>query len=438
MLSRLLDHAVNAMSPRLLAYLVTKLPRSFFDWKRRAAFKEVVRYAYRASPFYKRRFDELGIDVTKITCPADLGTFYTTPRDVIDHAEEFICRPPHIVFESSGTTGRNKRVYLTYDELDTVGILHAFGFFLWGLDRNDRMVNAFDFCIWIPGMVTQKGFEKARIFGMAAGKVDPSEVYKRIPVHNFNVVMGEPTWLIKLTELAEKNGAYPLKLIVGAAEAMPAAARPWMEKVWGGATIRMAYASVESGGVLGAELSGQCGAYHVDENDFYIEIADPAADGYGEVTFTTLRRRTMPLIRYRNRDISKLIDEPCPCGIPYRRLAPMRGRADEMVIASGGNLYPLLFEDILKDVAGITSDWKIVFRLRGIKEVMEFNLELRPGASADAVRDEVFAHMKDRYPDLWKNYAIAIFEIAFVYHAPGAVRVGHKLIRLVDERYAKA
>lgn len=438
MLATVIDKFVQKAPPELLARLVKHIPRPIFDLKRNEAFRYVVRYAYRNSPFYRKKFDELKIDPRRVKGPKDLGDFYTMPIDIIEHAEEFLCRPPHIVFESSGTTGRNKRIYMTQDELDTVGKFNAIGLFLGGVTKEDRLVNAFDFCIWIPGMITQKGIEKARVFGMAAGKVDPIEVYKRIPIYKFNIVMGEPTWLIKLTEIAEKEGSYPLKFIIGAAEGMPEAAIPWMEKVWQGARVHMVYATVESTGIIAFEPFRVCKNYHIDENNFFVEIVSPGKDGYGEICFTTLNRRTMPLIRYRNRDVSKIIEEKCPCGVSYRKLARLRGRADEMVIASGGNLYPLMFEDILKDVEGITSDWQMVFKLRGIKEVMEFNLELKaPAASKEAVKEKVFDNIKSRYPDLWKNYSIRIFEIAFAYHSAGELRVNRKIVRVVDERYAK-
>ena len=438
MLLRLIDRAILETPPKVLAKTIRFIPRSLLDWKKEASFRRIVRYVYKNSKFYRRKFDELKIDPSKIRKPADLGDFYTTPNDIVEHAEEFLCGKPQIVFESSGTTGRNKRVYFSYEELDDIGNLSALGFFLWGIKPGCRFVNAFDFCIWIPGMVAQKGLERSGFFGMAAGKVDPVEVYKRIPIYNFDVVMGEPTWLIKLTEIAERNGAYPLKYIITGAENMPEAARSWMEKVWGGAKVLMTYASVESGGAIGAEIYRECGGYHIDENGFYVEIADADKDGYGEVVFTTLDRKTMPLVRYRNRDVSKIVEDKCGCGIPFRKLAKMRGRVDELIVASGGNLYPLMFEEILKDVNGITSDWQVVFYLRGIKEVMQFNLEAKDGVNKEAVQEEIFTHIRSRYPDLWKNFSIAIFEIEFTYHLPGCLRAGaRKILRLVDKRYAK-
>lgn len=435
MLLNLVDALVSAAPPQALARAARHTSRSFIDWDTKASFRHIIKYAYKHSKFYRRKFDELKIDPRKIRKPSDLGDFYTTPIDIIDCADEFLCKRPHIAFESSGTTGKSKRVYFSQDELDLIGKFNAAGLFLGGVNRLDRLANAFDFNIWIPGMITHKGLEKGRFFELPAGKVDPMEIYKRIPVYNFNIIFGEPTWLIKLTEIAEKNGPYPLKLIVAGAERMPDGARAWMEKIWRPAKVRMVYGSVESGGILGFEPSDECRGYHIDENNFLPEIVDPDKDGYGEVVFTTLSRYTMPLVRYRNRDISKFIEEKCPCGLPYKRIANFRGRADEMIIASGGNLYPLMFEEILKDVDGITSDWQVVFKLRGMKEIMELNLELRNGSSGDAVKAKVFANIKALYPDMWKNMEMAIFETNFVYHTAGTLRGGRKLLRVVDKRY---
>ncbi len=436
MLTKFIDHWTSKSSPLRVSQQLRAVPREYFDWRKEKAFQAVVRYVYKKSKFYKRKFDELGIDPSRVKKPKDLGDFYTTPQDIIDHAEEFLCQRPHMVFESSGTTGKNKRIYFTQEELRNIGKYNAIGLYGLGLREDDRIVNAFDFCIWIPGMITHKGIERAEIFGMAAGKIDPIEVYKRIPVYHFNVVMGEPTWLIKLTEIAEKHGSYPLKMIIGGAEAMPEAARPWMEKVWQGAKVRMAYGTVESGGTLAFELDPVCKAYHINENNFYAEIFDPDENGFGEVTFTTLDRMTMPLIRYRNRDISKIIEEKCYCGLSYRKLEKIRGRTDEMVVASGGNLYPLMFQEILKNIPGISNDWQIVFVLEGIKEVMQFHLETQGMNGAQKIlEDKILENIQELYPDLWKNYRLGIFKINFIYHPFGTLRAQRKMVRVLDKRY---
>lgn len=434
MIGKIVSSVVLNAPPQVLAKQMMNVSRAFLRKRQESAFREMIRLVYRRSKFYREAFDRHNIRPDKVHSPCDLGDFYTFPRDIVEHAEDFICQRPHMMFESSGTTGRNKRVYFTQQELNNIGQSGAIGLYSAGLTQDHRVVNAFDFSIWIPGMVTHKALEKAKIFCIAAGKIDPLEVYRRIPIHRIDVVMGEPTWLIRLTELAEKNGSYPLKMLLGGAEAMPQGAVAWMEKVWQGAKVRMTYGTVETGGAFAFQQADDCQGYHINENNFYPEIFQPDADGYGELVFTTLDRKTMPLIRYRNRDITKIIDEPCSCGLPLRKIAPIRGRADELVIASGGNLYPLMFEEILKDVSGITSDWQIIFRHEGIKEVMEFHIETADSARSKDVENTIFSHMQIRYPDLWKNYSIGIFQISFVYHNPQSIRIGRKLIRVIDKR----
>ncbi|MFH1879074.1 MAG: hypothetical protein ABH883_09740 [Candidatus Omnitrophota bacterium] len=439
MRSNFIDKAISTLPPDMIGRALKITPRVFFDRKKDLLFRQVIKYVSRNSPFYRRKFKEFGIKSDKVRYPSDLGDFYTTPDDIVSNAEEFICGKPHTVFESSGTTGRNKRIYLTQGELDSIGKFNAAGLFLGGVTDTDRIVNAFDFCIWIPGIIAQKSIEKSGFFGINAGKVDPMEVYRRIPQYDLNIIMGEPTWLIKLTEIAEKNGSYPLKYIIGGAEELPEAARPWMKDVWQGAEVKMLYGTVESAGIIGFEPYPECGSYHIDENSFFVEIADPDNDGYGEVTFTTLRREAMPLVRYRNRDISRIIDEQCRCGLPFRKLAKIRGRSDELIVASGGNLYPLMFEEILRDVKGITNDWQIVFSLRGIKEIMEFNLELSDNnVSKQDIEKKIFFNIQSKYPDLHKNASLGIFDMVFTYHTPDSLRAANrKLLRTVDRRYQK-
>ena len=140
-------------------------------------------------------------------------------------------------------------------------------------------------------------------------------------------MVGEPTWLIRLTELAEQHGAMPLKMLIGGAEEMPAAAIPWMEQVWGGATVKMCYGSVEMGGGLGFQPCPNHDGYHIDDINFLPEIIEADADGYGEIVFTTLTRRVMPLFRYRTHDVARLDAAGCRCGIPGPRLSKLRGRS---------------------------------------------------------------------------------------------------------------
>ncbi len=431
---RVVDKILRHASPATMAWLSK---RASPDAARKMAlhhFRQIVRWAGARSKFYARAFAARGIDPARVRTPADLGDFYTTPDDIAACAEDFICAPPNIVFESSGTSGKNKQVYYSQFELGQIGISEAAGLMMMGLTPEDRVANAFDFSIWIPGMVTHYGLMAAGVFTQAFGKVDPVEVYRRLRQYRFTVVLGEPTWLIRLTELAEQNSRYPLKMLLGGAEEMPAEAVRWMEDVWKPAKVKMSYGSVELGGAMAFQPCGRADAYHLDNVNFLTETIDRDKDGYGEIVFTTLQRQVMPLIRYRTRDVARLIDGPCPCGLTLPLMSKLRGRRDELVVASGGNLYPLMFQNILERLPSLTHDWQVVFRLEGIREIMEIHVET-PNGDGPALDAQVREQITAQYPDLMKNLMLGIFQMRVIPHPPKTLRTGRKLKRMVDRRH---
>jgi phenylacetate-CoA ligase len=431
---KLADIVFDQMTPRQMAWGYRNIPGRFARAFMIHRFGETVRYAARYSAFYRDAFARRGINPRAVRTPADLGDFFTTPDDLVRDPQAFLCRPPNIVFESSGTSGKNKQVFYGKDELDYIGKVFASGFYLMGLTREDRVANAFDFNIWIPGLVCHYGLMAAGNFCQAFGKVDPVEVYRRLKQNRFTVVMGEPTWLIRLTQLAEQDGGGDLRFLIGGAEEMPADAIPWMKKVWNGATVKMNYASVEMASAIAFQPCDNHDGYHLDTVDFLPEIVDTDAEGYGELVYTTLGRRTMPLIRYRSRDVARIDPVACSCGLTAPRMSKLRGRRDELVVASGGNLYPKMFEEILGPIRGLTHDWQVVFKLQGVREILEINVESLRTDFEDLEAD-IHRSATELFPDLMKNLAIGIFDMRLVVHPPQTVRTARKLKRMVDRRH---
>lgn len=430
-----LDRVMLRLPTPWAVSMINALPSSWQDRKRKNDLKTSLRLAATRSKFYREKFRSVNAGLGQIQSPGDLGKFFTTADDLLNvPSEDFLCASPQLAFETAGTSGRNKRLFYDYEEFEKAARRASISFYLCGVRPEDRILNAYDFSFWFPGYFLARVLPYTGAFSITVGKIEPVEVYRRMEGYRFTVMLGEPTWMVQLTELAEAKGrAYPLKLIVGSGEMLTERARAWIEKIWQ-ATFLMAYASVDAGTAIGLECHEKQG-YHVNDAELWVEIVDPDEEGYGEVVFTTLSRTTMPLIRYRTKDIARFIHEPCPCGRPGWRLSKIIGRADEMVVFGGGNIHPSFFEVIFKEIPEITEDWQVAVRHREVKEILEFRVELKEDSQpTEPVALKVKSAIEARYPDMWRNYVKGMFDIDFAYATRNTLRQTRKLRRLVDER----
>ncbi len=430
---KLVERFVIGDSAEALVRWGKRIPRPLIARLQRQAFRDVLQYAASRQRFFARKLKEQGINPAKVEQPSDLGDIFTTAQDLLAlPAADFLCRPAHGVFETTGTSGAPKRVYFSYDELDYAARYEAAALFENGLRPGDRAVCTFDAGYWISSWVTFLACKSMGVFCSATGKPAPREIYTRMREYGYNVLIADPTWLVSLSEIAESEGVPPVKLIVAAGDRMTDVYRDYVQQVWE-APVVLGYGSTEMGGGLGMECLERKG-YHFDEFNFLVEILEPDAEGYGELVVTTLSRRTMPLIRYRVRDVTRLIDEPCACGAPLRRLARIRGRRDEMVVMGAGNMHPEIFERIMHDVDGIKPNWQVAVRQEGVHDVLEFRLELAKAMGAETVERQIRANLAQRYPDVWANHQCGMYELAFRYLAAGSGPPARKPRRLVDER----
>jgi phenylacetate-coenzyme A ligase PaaK-like adenylate-forming protein len=134
------------------------------------------------------------------------------------------------------------------------------------------------------------------------------------------------------------------------------------------------------------------------------------------------------------RDVTRFIDEPCPCGVTLRRIARIKGRRDEMVVMGAGNMHPEVFERILHDVDGLASNWQVAVRQEGVRDIVEFRLELTNGAPPARVEEQIRRNLASRYPEVWSNHLCGMYQLAFRFLASGTLGEGRKRKRLVDER----
>ncbi|MGH9490748.1 MAG: phenylacetate--CoA ligase family protein [Terriglobales bacterium] len=420
-------------APRVKPWLVRRVQR--------AEFQQTVRWAARRGRFYQERFQALGIDPRALREPADLGDFYTTAADLrARETEDFVCDTAQAGFETTGTTARNKRVYFSNEEIRDIGFEGAVGLWNLGLRPEDRVVDAFDYAFWNAGITLLHSLSAIGCFHVIASKLPPEDFYERVKDYKFNVLIVDTAWLVTLTEIAEQRGVWPVKLIVSGSENMSEATRAWIEGVWR-AKVYQAYGQTESLGATGVECPAQNG-YHLNEVNFHFEIFNPNAEGYGELVFTTLTRKVMPLIRYRSNDITRFEAEPCGCRLScMRRIGKIVGRGDEIVSCGMGMISPWIFETWFGGAPGLADDWQVAVTQPGTRDVLELRLELQPGADPEALRADLLRRLAAQFPYYHQNLRMGLYEVRFRFLPRGELRPSgprRKLRRVTDERLPAA
>jgi phenylacetate-CoA ligase len=422
-------------SPQRAIDLLGLIPTPALEAMRRARFKRTLRIAAARSSFYREQFRRRGIDVHRIDHPSQLGDFYTTGEDLRSHgADAFLVHRADTAFETTGTTSPvPKRVFFSRREIADMGRLSAIWLHLLGLRADDRVVSAFDCSFWVSPYVLRSGLDTLGCFHVEAGKIEAGEFYDRAKEYRPAAIFGEPSWIVRLSEIAKARGPWPLKFLFAGGENISESGRRAVEAAWG-APLYLNYGQTESFGALGAECRSQNG-YHRNDLYFFFEVPVADADGYGEVVYTTLSHRVMPLIRYRSSDLTRLVDGPCECGISMGRLAKIRGRCDEMVVCGMGNVGPWVFDEVLRGITGIGGDWRVVVEHDGSRDVVVLHVEMDDTAEQRTVEAVVVTNLRERFADFWRNCELRLYELRVVAHPIGTLRgAGRKLRRVVDER----
>lgn len=432
--SELVEERIIHLRPTLALHIGVHFPMWFVDQVKAARFRSVVRYGGKNAAFYRRRFQEVGLRPEHVHHPRDLGNFFTTPEDLRSNPiDAFLCEPAQIAFETTGTIpGANKKVFFGLREMEGMARYGAIALTHLGLRAEDRVVSAFDHSFWVSGPLAREITRRIGCLHVEAGKIDPEEFYDRAADYHFNVILAEPSWLLRLSEVAAKRGTWSMKFMLAGGENMTEQTRQYIEEVWQTDVI-LEYGQTESFGAIGVECRRKNG-YHLNELNFLFEIDGPDAEGYGELIYTTLTRRVMPLIRYRAADITRLIEDPCPCGLPMRRIARIRARKDEMIVCGMGNISPWVFEAALRGIEGLSDDWQVRVTRPGNKDCLELHLELTNGADTTHVSHCIKQNLRSRFADFWKNYEMGLYDLDFKFVPPGSLRQSRKLLRLVDQR----
>jgi len=363
--------------------------------------QETLRRVYLSVPLYRDKFDEAAFDPGSVRDLADLRRVPFTVKDDLRSAYPYgmfavPMRDVVRVHASSGTTGQITVVGYTAGDIERWSDLMARTLESAGGTADDIIQVAYGYGLFTGGLGVHYGSER---LGATTIPISGGNTKRQIQVmQDFGVTMlaATPSYALLLGETALDMGIdvrdLPLRSGVFGAEPWSENMRLQLEELLGISAIDI-YGLSE---VLGPGVAAECAAkhgLHVNEDHFIIEIVDPETllpvpDGeYGEVVFTTITKEAIPVIRYRTRDISRIVPGACSCGRTFRRMERISGRTDDMLIVRGVNVFPSQIEQVLTGIPGVAPHYQVVLTKRGVMDHVEVHVEVGP----DFVFDEIKA-----------------------------------------------
>ncbi len=350
--------------------------------------RETMKRAYRV-PFYKERMDKIGMK------PEDFKTFedlqkmpFTVKTDLRDHYPYGLFAEPmeNIVriHASSGTTGKPIVAGYTRNDLENWAECIARLITAAGARRSDIAQISFGYGLFTGALGLHYGLEK---IGAAVVPISSGNTERQINLmrdFGSTVLVATPSYAMHMAEVAERMGAMKdIKLRVGlfGAEASTEEMRAKLEEKWGIIATEN-YGLTE---VMGPGVAGECECkkgMHINEDHFFCEIINPETGEVlpegeqGEMVITTLTKEGMPMIRYRTRDITRLITEKCACGRTSLRMEKCKGRSDDMLIIRGVNVFPSQIESVLLGVKEIGPHYEIEVDRENYMDKIEVKVEL--------------------------------------------------------------
>ncbi len=404
-----------------------------------------VAHAAANSPFYREHFRRHGVEPGDIRGLDDLGKLPFTsvedlregyPLPLLSVPEEQVVR----IHASSGTTGKRKILAYTQKDIDTWKHMFARCYELAGLTTRDRVQITVGYGLWTAGAGFQLGCEH---FGAMALPIGPGLIELQVQLLvdlQATCLCSTASMALLLGEEIEKRGLRDqLKLqrcIFGAETHSPKMRKTFEEKLG----LQESFDIPGLTELYGPGTGLECGAHqgmHYWGDIFILEILDPETlqpvpEGQiGEMVVTTLCKEAAPLIRYRTRDLSRILPAPCPCGLRLPRHDRILGRSDDMIIYRGVNIYPGQIAEVLGQFPELSSEYRIVLRRQQGLDMLHIEVERREGVT-DATPDEESGLVKAVGRSLHKHL-LARCDVQVVPHG-SLPRTHAKTKRIVDER----
>lgn len=365
--------------------------------------------------YYSRTFKEKGLNVNSVKSLNDINKFpFTNKDDLREHwPYGFIAVPKEELVRmhsSSGTTGRATVVFHTANDITVWANLLARCMYMAGMRKSDVFQNMMTYGLFTGGLGFHYGAEKIGALVIPAGAGNSKRQIQLMMDFATTAIHVIPSYALHLsivfTELkVDPRKDTKVKIAFLGAEPHTEKMRKKIEEIYGYKAFNSYGLSEMNGPGVAFECPYQEGM-HIWEDSFLVEIIDPntlrpVADGVeGELVMTTLRREGMPLLRYRTKDLTRIIPKPCACGRTHRRIERIKGRTDDMLIIKGSNIFPMQIEKKLMEISGVGTNFLIILDREGFNDSLTVKIEVNKKyfsgdmQQLDALRKKIVEELK--------------------------------------------
>jgi phenylacetate-CoA ligase len=375
--------------------------------------KETVYRVYDKVEPYRKKMDEAGVKPEDIKSLSDLSKLpFVTKQDLRDNYPFGLFAVPKDellrIHASSGTTGKPTVVGYTKGDMDVwtecVSRIACAG----GAKSTDVAQICFGYGMFTGALGLHYGLENigATIVPSSTGNSEKQLMYMKD--FGTTLLVATPSYALRLAEVAKELGIDPktdlnVKIGLVGSELLTDAMRDEMHKYWGDdMLITSNYGMSE---LMGPGVSGECeylNGMHINEDFFIPEIIDPEteevlpAGEWGELVITCIKKEALPLIRYRTRDITRLMYEPCECGRTTCRMANLSGRSDDMLKIRGVNVFPGQIEEVVLSVEGLGPHYEIVVERDGYTDKLTVRVELAKATDSFKELEKIEATVRNK------------------------------------------
>ncbi len=355
--------------------------------------RETARRAVR-SHHYGKAWTDAGFHPEDIRTLGDVGKIpFTTKDDLRENwPYGFLAVPKDDLVRmhsSSGTTGRATVIFHTKNDVDAWTNLVARCMYMTGLRKSDVFQNMMTYGLFTGGLGFHYGAERIGALTIPAGAGNSKRQIQLMRDFETTAIHIIPSYALHLYTVFEELGLTPQKdtkvrmAFIGA-EPHSEKMRKRIEEFYGFKAFNSYGLSEMNGPGVAFECPEQNGM-HIWEDNFLVEIIDPVTlepvpDGQeGELVMTTLVREGMPVLRYRTKDLTRILPGPCPCGRTHRRIERITGRTDDMMILKGVNIFPIQIEKKLMEIPGVGRNFLIFLEREGFNDLMHIKVEVERG-----------------------------------------------------------